>query len=196
MAVNVVGTIFLLAVAIWWLKRRKRRKAEAADREKEFTRYYKTYITDSNVRKKWERVYEKAAGRGERLMDAVHRRVEKSDIPNVSVSKRPMCLEGEAETRPFVVVENGDNMLKGYKVVFNACDFGAHLRVAWYVLFDITEVKNGAMCGNSPAEVRAVFDYARMVHLLIESEVKSELRGFNLDFTKVGNHTRGFLNIS
>ena len=195
MGTFILWVIILVSVTIWW-KRKERKKVKAATEEKEWVEEKKTVITEGNMREKWENMLDGVGGHGEELMNIVARRIENDIIPNVYVSRRPMCLEGAAEKRPFVVIENSDKMLQAYKVVFNATDYGDRLNVVWYLLFDITEIKDGAKYGKSMAEVQALTNYVGVVHRLITSEVRQMMKGLKLDFTKVDSHTSGFLNLS
>jgi hypothetical protein len=137
-----------------------------------------------------------AGGHGEQLMEIVARRIQNDNIPNVSLSRREMSLEGPTEKRPFVVVSNSNKMIQAYKVVFNATDYGDRLNVMWYLLFDITELADGAMYGKSMAERQELTNYVSVVHQIIMDEVKQMMMNLKLDFTKVDTHTRGFLNLS
>jgi len=197
-------SLVIWALVIWglfvlikkWRKNINEAPKKKAEKERKWREDYSSEITENKLKQKWGATIENMGGHGEQLMESVGRCIQNDNIPNVVVSRRTMKIEGDPEPHPFVVVSNDDPMIKAYKILITATDYGTRLIVRWYVIFDIMEVHNGAKYGKSMAETEAVSSYVAVVRSLFDSELKEIMNGLKLDFTKVDTTTRGFGNLS
>ena len=180
-------------------------------------------ITEDKILEHWTAKIEGAKGRRDELLERVERRLEKENLPNVRVSKNWFDEDGKEGLHKLVIVSN--DALKGYEMLVGADDYGNHLKVSWYLIFDSPEYMGvrearASVWGNVERAKRQndtwrrlagrhipperlsmsgrddLKDYTEEVQRIVRDEMEQMMHGLNIDYSKVDGHTRGFENLS
>lgn len=182
----------------------------------------KSQLTEDKVKDEWSVMIDGAGERGDELLESIARNIEQQNLPHSQLAKRMMAIEG-GEPHSFLVIKNGK--FKGYEMLVGAYDYGNHLNVMWYLVYDSpehTEMREAAAQGrrahssfNSKFETDAmargymsIENYSKMdkiefkqyltvVYETVQKEVKGFMEDLGNDFSKVDTATaKGFISIN
>jgi len=168
-------------------------------------RLKKARIKRDRIIEQWFTLIEGAEGKGDELSQKIGRLLGEVAVPNLVLEHKNVSLGGLSAllkgSRKLLVAEN--KYLKGYRIFIGARDYGKQLLVSWYLVVDEKELPRlaRAVGGDSMMELdifktEELSAFVTIVHQSLKDAVKQVMSEFNLDFTKVDTHTRGFLNIS
>jgi len=162
-------------------------------------------IYQHKVIAQWSSMIEKARGKGDALLEKVARLIKENNIPNISLTKRMVSVDG-AKPLPFLIASNAK--AEGYDMYIGAFDYADRLNVLWYVTWETSSSLEDNRLKKSGKEGfeneysltmldrQEITNCTTIIHDLLMEEVKQMMSGLNLDFTKIDTHTRGLLNIA
>lgn len=182
----------------------------------------KSELTEDKIKDEWSVMMDDAAGRGEELLESIARNVEQQNLPHSQLAKRMMTIEG-GDPHQFLVIKSGK--FKGYEMLVGAYDYGSHLNVSWYLVYDSpehVEMREAAAQGrkahssfNSKYETDAMYGgympierykmadklefkkYITVVYETVQKEVKVLMKDLGHDFSNVNTETaKGFISIN
>jgi len=182
-------------------------------------------IKKEKIVEQWSALVEGANGEREKVITETIRIIEKLETPNIFVKRQELKPGAGfiRKKREFLIAEH--KLLDTYDIYINARDYGRQLFVSWYLVEEPLNFMRrfkrnpvGAVI-SWPFVVMArvflfwqtgsgkimsplnLFDleeltaYVSTVHHALQESVKIMMENQNLDFTKIDNRTRGFLNI-
>lgn len=212
---SVIAFLVLLEVAREALAQRRRKG------EKRRFEAQRDTLSSDKILNKWSEVVEGAAGRGEKTLDEIVRRIRKAEIPSVQFEKREVSFEGGSR-EPCIVVS--DEELTGYGVFVGTSDYGNNLNVMWFLAYDSPggvflrrrerlnspELKNKMLHAARYADGQKYIsrdklplakkerleNYSNAILEIVKEKVKEIEEGFDKDFTQEDEKSKGFTNIS
>lgn len=181
-------------------------------------------IKKEKIVEQWSALIEGAKGEGERVITETIRAIERLEAPDIYVSRQELKPGAGfiRKKREFLVAEH--KLLDTHDIYIGARDYGKQLFVSWYLVEEpITFLRMfkrnpiGAVIGwpfislmrflyfwqggSKFMSLLNLFDteeltaYVSTVHHALLDSVKAMMEDRKLDFTKIENRTRGFLNI-
>ena len=162
------------------------------------------YLTGKNHSETWSVLIEEANGRGQEIYSRVKETMARHKVPDLIIEDKdvaPDIIQGlKGNKRPYLMVRH--DMLKGFRVLIGASDYGNQLAVWWYMI-PIAKIwkRRKGILKNFPAEMD-IFDqqdltsFLTTVHHAVVKASKEVSDSVGFDFSKVDQKSRGFLNIS
>lgn len=182
-------------------------------------------IKREKIVEQWSVLIVGANGEGERVITDTIRAIEKLEVPNIHVSRQERKPgPGFIKTRrEFLIAEH--KLFDTHDMYIGARDYGKQLFVSWYLieepmafwrmfrrnpigtlvrwpfiilmrLFLIWQGNTGKFFSSlNLFDTEELTAYVTTVHHALLDSVKAMMEDQKLDFTKIENRTRGFLNI-
>lgn len=159
-----------------------------------------------------------AAGKGGELLKRIGEAIQKDKVPNAVLTTREVSIGGGDRHTLLVIA---DSKFKGNEVLVGAYDYGSRLETRWYVVEDTPESmakreiefkdnekktlrkwrrvadKLGykTAMNKSDRDIEEIGNFISVIWSIVEEEVRGFVKAHDFDFSKVGDHTRGFTNI-